>query len=83
MLGKQIKETIEKRLGDATIHILNPTGDGVHFEAIVISHQFEGKTLVEQHRMVMEDLKVLFSTSLHALSLKTYTPDQWKNNMRS
>lgn len=83
MIEKQIKETIQKRLEDAIIHILNPNGDGIHFEAIVISNQFKGKTLVEQHRIVMEDLKVLFSTSLHALSLKTYTPNQWENNMRS
>ena len=77
MKGIQIQKTIKNVLEDALVEITNPPQDGLHFEAVVVSALFEGKSLVEQHQMVMDALKDLFSSSLHALSLKTYTPDQW------
>ena len=73
----KIQETIKKVLEDALVEITNPPQDGKHFEAVVVSALFEGKSLIEQHQMVMQALKDLFSSSLHALSLKTYTPDEW------
>lgn len=51
-------------------------GCGQSFEAIVVSEEFEGKPLLQRHRLVnnclAEDLKVI-----HAFSQKTYTPEQW------
>ena len=55
-------------------------GDGDHLQATVIATQFEGKTLLEQHKMVMEPLKENLKKRLHALSVKTYTLDQWNKN---
>jgi len=74
----QIKNAILKTLEDADVKITNPQKDGLHFEAVVISSLFEGKSLVEQHQIVMQALSHLFSSSLHALRLKTYTPDEWE-----
>lgn len=55
------------------------TGDGRHFEAIVISEEFEGKSPLQKQRMVMATVKPqLESDELHALSIKTYTPEQWQ-----
>lgn len=55
------------------------TGDGRHFEATVVSAGFAGKSMLEQHRMVYATLGDSFRTdALHALSLKTYTPEQWQ-----
>ncbi|WP_428603413.1 BolA family protein [Sedimenticola sp.] len=55
------------------------TGDGRHFEAVVISDQFDGKTPIQKQRMVMATVKAqLESDELHALSIKTYTEEQWK-----
>lgn len=55
------------------------TGDGRHFEAIVISEEFEGKTPIQKQRMVMATVKPqLESDELHALSIKTYTREQWQ-----
>lgn len=55
------------------------TGDGRHFEATVVSAQFEGKSLIQRHRMVMETVKAeIASDELHALSIKTYTLEQWQ-----
>ncbi|MCB1073039.1 MAG: BolA/IbaG family iron-sulfur metabolism protein [Chlamydiia bacterium] len=61
---------------------MNPQKDGLHFDAIVISSLFSGKSLVEQHQMVMAPLKELFDSKLHALSLKTYTPEEWNEGKR-
>ncbi|TVO75260.1 BolA family protein [Sedimenticola selenatireducens] len=55
------------------------TGDGRHFEAIVISEEFEGKSPLQKQRMVMATVKAqLESDQLHALSIKTYTKEQWQ-----
>lgn len=75
--NSQIKDAILKVVDNAEVHIVNPQQDGRHFEAIVISDHFEGKGLVEQHQIIMEGLRELFNSSLHALSLKTYTPEEW------
>jgi len=76
--ANEIKEAILGTLGGATVELENPRGDGLHFDAVVIASQFVGKSLVEQQRLVMGSLTKLFSSSLHAMSLKTYTPDEWK-----
>ena len=57
--------------------VRNPHNDGQHFEAAVMSPIFEGMPLVKQHQLVMKALKSAFETSVHALALKTYTPQQW------
>ena len=71
----EIKTCIKTLLNDAEIHITSR--DGKHFEGIVISMQFEGKSLIEQHRLVMQPLSQLFKSTLHAFKLKTYTPAKW------
>lgn len=77
---EKITLAIQSQLKDAEIQILDPRKDGVHLEAIVISESFEGKTLLEQQRLVMQSLRALFQEGLHALALKTYTPKTWKEN---
>ncbi len=78
----QIIEAIESAIKGAEVRIMNPQKDGLHFDAIVISPLFMGKSLVEQHQMVMTPLKELFNSKLHALSLKTYTPEEWNELKR-
>ncbi len=76
---KKIKDAILDALDGATVELKNPRGDGLHFDAIVVASQFVGKSLIEQQQLVMEALAELFGSSLHAMSLKTYTPDEWEN----
>ena len=77
-MQEDIEQLIQDAIPDATV-IIN-MNDGVHLDAIVISPAFEGVNLVKQHRMVMTPLKSAFgSETLHALALKTYTPEKWKN----
>ncbi len=51
-------------------------GDGRHFEAVIVSKAFEGKGLLQQHRLVYQALGDRME-KIHALSMKTYTPEQW------
>ena len=69
METEKVKELIEAGLPGAKVEV---TGDGRHFEAIVIHPDFAGKPLLQQHRMVKETVKEqLASDELHALSIKT------------
>ncbi|MCI0481152.1 MAG: BolA family transcriptional regulator [Candidatus Dadabacteria bacterium] len=52
-------------------------GDGTHFEAVIVSSAFDGKTLLERHQLVYNVLGEAMKERIHALSLKTYTPEQW------
>ena len=52
------------------------TGDGRHFEAVVVSEEFEGKTPLQRQRMVMQTVRAqIDSDELHALSIKTLTSE--------
>ena len=54
------------------------TGDGSHFEAVVVSDAFAGKSLLQKQRMVMATVnEQIASGELHALSIKTFTPEDW------
>ncbi len=71
-----IKDMIEQGLNGATASV---TGDGSHFEAIVISEEFAGKSRLAQHRMVYATLgDGVENGTIHALSIRTFTPDQWQ-----
>lgn len=73
MLATEIKHLIEAGLPDADV-VVNGD-DGQHFDAQVISPSFEGKSLLAQHKMVYATLGTSFEGALHALSLKTSTPN--------
>ena len=77
MITREIKKIIEDAVEGATAHVLDPMGDGQHLEALVISPAFDGISLIKQHQMVMKPLKEAFEVSVHALGLKTFTPEKW------
>ncbi|MGY8748445.1 MAG: BolA family protein [Pirellulales bacterium] len=76
-LTKKIEEIILRALPNAQVMVQDPMNDGAHLEATVISDSFVGMSLVDQHRQVMQPLKEAFAGNLHALALKTYTPEKW------
>ncbi len=80
---KSIEESIKKALPDATVYATNPNGDGRHFEAIVISPSFEGLPLVKQHQIVMNAMKEEMESHVHALALKTFTPEKWAKEAKN
>jgi acid stress-induced BolA-like protein IbaG/YrbA len=73
---EELKDLIEAAFADGHVEV---TGDGRHFSAVVVSQTFTGKNMIAQHRMVYAALGDRFDTEVvHALSLKTYTPEQWQ-----
>ncbi|MBI2363818.1 MAG: BolA family transcriptional regulator [Deltaproteobacteria bacterium] len=76
---QEIKETLSKSLPVLLVEAQDLTGGGDHWQVIIVSPAFEGKGLVEQHRMVNEALKeAIGDQRIHALALKTYSPVQWQ-----
>ncbi len=76
-----IKHLIEAGLECSYVNV---DGDGRHFEAVVVSSKFESRTTLSRHRLVYATLDEHFaSEALHALSLKTYTPEQWREQKSS
>ncbi|HJT97654.1 MAG TPA: BolA/IbaG family iron-sulfur metabolism protein [Rhodanobacteraceae bacterium] len=69
-----IQHLIQKGLPDAQVEVHGP--DGVHFEALVVSPAFAGKLPLARHRMVYATLGELMGGAIHALSLKTLTPEE-------
>jgi acid stress-induced BolA-like protein IbaG/YrbA len=74
MNTETIKNLIEQGLPGAQAQVHGP--DGVHFEATVLSSAFAGKLPLARHRMVYATLGELMGGEIHALSLKTLTPDE-------
>ncbi|WP_040599930.1 BolA family protein [Patulibacter medicamentivorans] len=68
----ELKQRIETALPGATAEVEG--ADGVHFQAVVQSPDFAGRSRLEQHRMVMDIFAGELGGSIHALSLKTKTP---------
>ena len=73
---ESIQKSIEQ--GMATLH-LSVTGDGQHFEAIVVSEEFAGKSRVQRHQRVYQALGDRMREEIHALSMKTLTPQEWED----
>ena len=68
---KDIEVLIKKRIPDAEIVIKDLVGDNNHFSAEIVSKEFNGKTRLEQHKMVYNSLSVELKEDLHALTIKT------------
>ncbi|MEW6496520.1 MAG: BolA family transcriptional regulator [Cyanobacteriota bacterium] len=80
----QVEALIKAEIPDAQVQVQDLTGGGDHLQAIVISSQFEGKSLVKQHQLVYGALNQAMATeAIHALALKTYTPEAWKSAVPS
>ena len=53
-------------------------GDGQHFQALVVSSQFAGRNRVQRHQMVYAALGDRMREEIHALSMQTLTPEEWR-----
>jgi len=76
---EEIKQTLAQALPLTLVETQDLTGGGDHWQVIIVSSAFEGKGLLEQHRIVNEALREpLADQRIHALTLKTYSPAQWE-----
>ena len=71
MTTDEVKALIEKGIPDAKATVTDLTGTGDHFSAEVISKAFEGKSPIQQHKMVYAALGDLIGGPIHALQLST------------
>ncbi len=73
----EIEGLIRAGLPGAQVHVIDETGTGDHFQAVIVTPAFTGRGLVERHQMVYGSLQGAMAHRIHALSLRTYTPDEW------
>ena len=67
----EITKLIKESIPDASIEIKDLMGDNNHYSAKVISKVFNGKSKIEQHKIVYKSLKGKMGNELHALAIKT------------
>ncbi len=79
MTPEQLKTKIKGLHPETHVEVTDLTGTQDHYQVLVVSPVFQGKLMVEQHKMIMGILKSeIDSEEVHALSMKTYTPEQYK-----
>ena len=71
----ELKERIESALPGSEANVEDLTGGGDHFRAEVVSDRFAGLSRIEQHRLVYDVFGTEIGGPIHALSLKTTTPE--------
>ena len=75
MTAEEIKEMIESAIPEAEAYV---DGDGSHFVARVVSDNFADCSMIKQHKMVYAALGDGMDSAIHALSIQTYTTEQWE-----
>jgi acid stress-induced BolA-like protein IbaG/YrbA len=77
-------EAIEGYLRDKiSCQHLSVEGDGAHFQAVIVSPEFAGKSRVARHQVVYAALGERMKAEIHALSMQTLTPDEWHQRQAS
>ncbi|MDO8526875.1 MAG: BolA/IbaG family iron-sulfur metabolism protein [Deltaproteobacteria bacterium] len=83
-VSQQVEEKIRQAFDPLHLEVINesamhnvPKGSESHFKLIIISEKFLGKSLLERHRLVNETLSTLLKEKIHALSMQTFTSEEW------
>jgi stress-induced morphogen len=81
---RRIEEKLRQKLAPAVLEVINesgmhsvPAGSESHFKVVVVSATFEGKSLVERHRLVYDALGDEMRGTVHALAITSRTPEEW------
>lgn len=74
---EQVRNYIEQGLPCDEVRV---TGDGQHFEALIVTNAFEGKSRVQRHQIVYRALGDRMKQEIHALSMRTMTPEEWRQS---
>lgn len=75
---EELRGMLVQAFPDDEVNLTSPMGDNNHFQCVIVSSRFADKTPVERHQMVYAALGEAMREAVHALSLKTYTPEQWR-----
>jgi stress-induced morphogen len=74
-----VEQRIREGVADVQhVEVTDLTGTKDHYEAVIVSPAFAGKSRVDQQRMVFAALGELMSGPIHALTFKTFTPETWE-----
>lgn len=71
---ESVQKGIEAGLDCAHIEVI---GDGQHFQALIVAEAFTGKSRVQRHQLVYAALGERMREEIHALSMRTLTPEEW------
>jgi acid stress-induced BolA-like protein IbaG/YrbA len=71
---ESVKKGIENGLACEHVEVI---GDGQHFQAVIVSQEFENRSRVQRHQLVYAALGERMREEIHALSMKTLTPQEW------
>ncbi len=74
MTVEELKRLLEERFSDGKVEVWDLTGTSDHFGVDVTSGQFEGLSLIQQHKLVHEACGEHLTAAIHALQIKTRTP---------
>ena len=77
MQPAEIAALIQAELANADARVAS--ADNTHFEAVVISPDFEGKRPIQRHQMIYACLGDRMGGEIHALSIQAFTPDEWQS----
>jgi stress-induced morphogen len=80
---EEVRERIEAALPGSHVEITDLTGTNDHYEALVVAPQFAGVPRIAQHQLVYRALGEVVGREIHALALKTMTPDAWGNGTKN
>ena len=72
-----IKQGISSGLECEHVEVM---GDGQHFEAVIVSAAFDGKSRIQRHQLVYGALGDRMRQEIHALSMRTLTPGEWRES---
>lgn len=75
---EQVREYISQGLNCEHLEV---SGDGSHFEAVIVSPDFEGKRLIARHQLVYAALGERMKAEIHALSMRTLTPGEYQGGI--
>jgi len=73
----EVERMLRARFNDAQLELVDLTGTQDHYQVRIVSSAFNGKSLLEQHQLVYRALGSAMNGAIHALALKTYTPEAW------
>lgn len=84
MKESEVQKLIKMAMPDAQVEVIDMTGASDHFKILVVSDVFKGKLLIDQHRIVQKSLEAAFNDGrIHAVKIKTETPDSWSKKAQS
>jgi len=72
---ESIQKDIEKGMNTSYLKVI---GDGQHFEAVIVSDEFAGLSRIQRQQRVNKALGERITGDIHALSMKTFTPQEWQ-----